>query len=283
MKTIAKDNIKKIRKENTKGNFSTLKNSIKNDTRLSPTSRFILLEVFSSSDEFAYSESYMIKFLGISRNTYYKFRDELIENGYLKINTNVKMKSQNYYIFSEFGNFKSNDDNQPSNNEDNSQPEANPEVTQNNPKAVQPKVVDELCTMEDFERLGFDLKLNTIVNDIINEGYDVDTDKLLDMFFTKVTKKQLEKGLNLDKLKKTIIEKFATKIAKFTDKELEEMITAKANGLTIGEKKSILFTLKKRITENPNWTITEISSKILSLIADAFSAKNSNVDQYYQN
>lgn len=283
MKTIAKDNIKKIRKENTKGNFSTLKNSILEDNRLSASARLLLVYVFAKSDDFAYSETNILNFLNVTHKTYYKIREELIQFGYLKINTNVTMKSQNYYIFSEYGNLKSNV-------EDNSQPESNePEIS----KTEQPQEetsVDELCTMEDVVRLGFDLKLETLLIDITNEGYTVDVDKLLDMFFTKVTKKQVEKGFNLAKLKKSIIERFATKIEipstkieKITDKELEEMIITKGNGLTKDEKKSVFIMLKKRMAENPTWTITEISSKILALVADAFTKKTKNLDPKYQN
>lgn len=266
MKTIAKDNIKKIRKENTNGNFSTLRNSILEDNRLSASARLLLVYVFAKSDDFAYSETNILKFLNMSRNTYYKIREELIQFGYLKINTNVTMKSQNYYIFSEYGNLKSNV-------EDNSQPELS--------KTEQPQQetsVDELCTEEDFVKLGFDLKLKTLLTDIINEGYIVDIDRLLNMFFTKVTKKQLEKGFDLSKIKKSIIERFATKIKKFTDKEIKEMVIAKGEGLTRNAIEGLSSRVIQRYKENPTWTKEEISGCILRNIGTFRKAITSNQD-----
>jgi hypothetical protein len=276
MKTIAKDNIKKIRKENTKGNFSTVKNSILEDNRLSASARLLLINVFAKSDDFAYSESYIINFLNVTHKTYYKIREELIQFGYLKINTNVKMKSQNYYIFSEFGNL-------------NTQPEEK-EVVVNKVepiKSEEPKVdlepKDELCTIEDMEKLGFDKKISDIVDEIIKEGYNVNVANFLDFLLQNVTKKQLEKGFNYDKIKKRIVERFSTKLEKITDKELEEMIITKGTGLTKDEKKSVLISIKKRIEENPDWTITDISAKILVLITDVLTVKTRNLNQYYQN
>jgi hypothetical protein len=186
MKTIAKDNTKLIRKENTKGNFSTIKNSIKYDLRLSPTSRLILLEVFSNSDDFAYSETYILKFLGITKKTYYKYRDELIEFGYLKIKSNVKNPNLNYYIFSEFGNLKTEE-----------------------PKQTQSEENKTLCTIFDIEELKIDIRMNSLNLQLSNEGYVVNFDTILDLMLSKLTKDDL-KEIDDTKLKRLMI-KYSTK------------------------------------------------------------------------
>lgn len=261
MKTIAKDNTKLIRKENTKGNFSTIKNSIKYDLRLSPTSRLILLEVFSNSDDFAYSETYILKFLGMTKQTYYKYRDELIKFGYLKIKSNVKNPNLNYYIFSEFGNLKTEEE------------------------TVQPKAKPELCDIDDIEKFGYDKIIDSIVTDLTNKDYDVNIEKIFDMFLTKVTKEQLEKGIEKSKLEKSIIQKCSTKteVEKISEEEIKQMVSTRVGSLTIKDRETVVNKILNRYKENPSMTKEKIGSTISSFVSTIKNNKLQSQDQYYQN
>jgi hypothetical protein len=221
MNTIVKNNIKKIKGELTKGKFSTIKNSIKNDLRLSATSRFILLEVFSSSDNFAFSESYFVKFLGISRGTFYRYKNELIKFGYLKINQKVDNPNLNYYIFSEFGNLNSQEDKEPVVEEVVQEPVVEQEEKE------EPIVKEDFFTQEEFskwcegkeeflsERM-WDLfassnfnkkKINSLYkirlktyNDLLKDINPTDKEKKQFEVLKKWLKGILQKDLNLQKL-----------------------------------------------------------------------------------
>lgn len=284
MNTIVKNNIKKIRKENTNGNFSTVKNSILNDNRLSASARLLLIYVFAKSDDFAYSESNILNFLNVTHKTYYKIREELVQYGYLKINTNVTMKSQNYYIFSEYGNL--------SNVEDTEQPQPKqkePEISEIEQPQIEQTSVDELCTLSDLVNSTFYDTLTNLIIDITSEGYIVDEDKLLDMFVSKVTKKQLEKGFSLKKIKKTIIEKFATKIEQpstkiASDNEIREMILSKNVPLTNSEIEGLIIKVRNKLKSEPKKTLADLSSTINGMASGLKNQKTTKTtNEYYQN
>ena len=114
------NNKKVIRKEKKTGEFTTIHNSILNDSRLTPTAFRLLLSILSDSDTFRLSQTLYMKRLGISENrTFLKAIANLEEYGYLKKTEvekgvyipNIKKansaKKVYHYTISEYGNLKS--------------------------------------------------------------------------------------------------------------------------------------------------------------------------------
>jgi hypothetical protein len=134
-----------IRKEKKTGEFTTIHNSILNDSRLSATALRLLLSILSDSDTFRLSQSLYKQRLGITENrTFLKAIANLEECGYLKKTEvgkgvfipNIKKANSDkivyHYTISEYGNLKS---------------ETKPEPE------VQPEVVKESIGVKDKETL----------------------------------------------------------------------------------------------------------------------------------
>ena len=109
-----------IRKEKKTGEFTTIHNSILNDSRLSATALRLLLSILSDSDAFRLSQSLYKQRLGITENrTFLKAIANLEECGYLKKTEvgkgvfipNIKKANSDkivyHYTISEYGNLKS--------------------------------------------------------------------------------------------------------------------------------------------------------------------------------
>jgi len=109
-----------IRKEKKIGEFTTIHNSILNDSRLSATALRLLLSILSDSDKFRLSQTLYKQRLGITENrTFFKAIANLEECGYLKKTEvskdvfipNIKKANSDkkvfHYTISEYGNLKS--------------------------------------------------------------------------------------------------------------------------------------------------------------------------------
>ena len=109
-----------IRKKNKSGEFTTIHNSILNDSRLSATALRLLLSILSDSDTFRLSQSLYKKRLGMNENrTFLRAIANLEECGYLKKTEvgkgvfipNIKKANSDkkvfHYTISEYGNLKS--------------------------------------------------------------------------------------------------------------------------------------------------------------------------------
>ena len=109
-----------IRKEKKTSEFTTIHNSILNDSRLTPTAFRLLVSILSDSDTFKLSQSRYKKLLGIKENrTFLKAIANLEQCGYLKKTEvakdvfipNIKKansaKKVYHYTISEYGNLKS--------------------------------------------------------------------------------------------------------------------------------------------------------------------------------
>jgi hypothetical protein len=272
---INKNNRTVYRKENTKGNFTTVHNSILKDTRLSGNAFKLLVCILSNSDDFAFSPKYYQNETGLSESTYLRTMKELIECGYAKVYKINEKANINHYMFSEFGNFKNETDDK------NQEPKANPEVTQNNP---------ELCSFDDIEKFGYDKIINSIVTDLFNKGYDVNIEKIFDMFLTKVTKEQIEKGIDKTKLEKAIIQKCSTKPEvekiseeKISEEEIKQMVSTRVGSLTKKDTETVLNKILNRYKENPSITKKEIGNKITSFVSEIKNNKLQSQNQFYQN
>jgi hypothetical protein len=103
MKNASRKNRKVTRK--VKGDFTKVQISLLNDKRLSPTAKLLLIMILSDADDFVYSQARYIKMLNVAKTTYLRAFDELIELGYAKV-TKFKDTNFNNYIFSEYGNLK---------------------------------------------------------------------------------------------------------------------------------------------------------------------------------
>lgn len=99
-------NKKVHRRENKKGDFTTINYAILRDKRLTPNAKLLLIEILSDTDNFKFSEQLFINRMGITKKTLYRAMDNLKENGYLK-STKIKNTKYNYYTISEFGNLNS--------------------------------------------------------------------------------------------------------------------------------------------------------------------------------
>jgi DNA-binding MarR family transcriptional regulator len=96
-----------IRKENKKGQFTTIHHSILKDKRLSSNGFRLLVNILSDSDEdFKLSPTVYCNRLGISKTTFLNAIKNLEECGYLKREDSKIDSSKNYYTISEFGNLK---------------------------------------------------------------------------------------------------------------------------------------------------------------------------------
>ncbi len=96
-----------IRKENKKGQFTTIHHSILKDKRLSSNGFRLLVNILSDSDEnFKLSPTVYCNRLRISKTTFLNAIKNLEECGYLKREDSKIDSSKNYYTISEFGNLK---------------------------------------------------------------------------------------------------------------------------------------------------------------------------------
>ncbi|MEM1002359.1 MAG: hypothetical protein AAGH46_06905, partial [Bacteroidota bacterium] len=95
-------NKKVIRKDNVKGDFTTVNYSILRDKRLSPNSKLLLIEILSDKDDFKFSEQLYMNRMGISKTVLYKAISNLKEVGYLK-STKIGNTHYNFYTISEYG------------------------------------------------------------------------------------------------------------------------------------------------------------------------------------
>lgn len=106
-----------IRKKTKSGEFTTIHNSILNDTRLTPLALKLLVQILSDSDDFTLSQTLYMNRLGIKENrTYLHAISNLEKCGYLKRKEIDKDKSiagikkanssklVYHYTISEFGN-----------------------------------------------------------------------------------------------------------------------------------------------------------------------------------
>jgi len=261
---INKNNRTVIRKENTKGNFTTVHNSILKDNRLSGNAFKLLVCILSNSDDFAFSPKYYQNETGLSESTYLRTMKELVEFGYAKVYKINEKANINHYMFSEFGNLNNNTE----------ESKANPEVTQNNPEVTQNN--PELCTLFDIEELKIDIRMNSIFQELTNQGYTVDYNTVLDLILTKLTKSDLEKIDDI-KLKKIMI-KYSTKPEKITDKEIKEMVIAKGEGLTKIAIEGLTTRVIQRYNDNPQWVKEDISQCILRNISTFKKPITSNQD-----
>jgi DNA-binding MarR family transcriptional regulator len=96
-----------IRKENVKGQFTTVHHSILKDKRLSPNGFRLLVNILSDSDEnFKLSPTVYCNRLGITKTTFLNAVINLENCGYLKREVSKVNKSKKHYTVSEFGNLK---------------------------------------------------------------------------------------------------------------------------------------------------------------------------------
>lgn len=96
-----------IRKENVKGQFTTVHHSILKDKRLSPNGFRLLVNILSDSDEnFKLSPTVYCNRLGITKTTFLNAVINLEKCGYLKREDSKIDASKNYYTISEYGNLR---------------------------------------------------------------------------------------------------------------------------------------------------------------------------------
>lgn len=94
-----------IRKENVKGQFTTVHHSILKDKRLSPNGFRLLVNILSDSDEnFKLSPTVYCNRLGITKTTFLNAVINLENCGYLKREVSKVNKRKKHYTVSEFGN-----------------------------------------------------------------------------------------------------------------------------------------------------------------------------------
>lgn len=189
-----------IRKEKKTSEFTTIHNSILNDSRLTPTAFRLLVSILSDSDTFKLSQSLYKDRLGIKENrTFLKAIANLEQCGYLKKTEvakdvfipNIKKANSDkkvyHYTISEYGNLKS---------------ESQPEL------AVQPETDTEKVELNDaeleLEKFKAFLQTNIEVlleNDFVNpKTIDALDNKIYDIAFYQNLideEKATEKSLKL--------------------------------------------------------------------------------------
>lgn len=144
-------NKKVIKKENKKGDFTTVNYGILRNKNLSSNAKILFIEILSDSEDFRFSEQLYIKRIGFSKTTYYRAIDNLIDIGYIK-KKKIKDSQYNYYIISEFGNLKSDDEVEVSIE----QLEKSPEKS--NQKKVKSKDVKKVLEGDNLEKLNAYIK-----------------------------------------------------------------------------------------------------------------------------
>ena len=162
-----------IRKENVKGQFTTVHHSILKDKRLSPNGFRLLVNILSDSDEnFKLSPTVYCNRLGITKTTFLNAVINLENCGYLKRAVSKVNKRKKHYTVSEFGNLKKEQSESDINESEN--PIEHEEASLENVTEYSDEFLDYVNTLiklfkyEEFESLFNDewiekLKINTVV------------------------------------------------------------------------------------------------------------------------
>lgn len=162
-----------IRKENVKGQFTTVHHSILKDKRLSPNGFRLLVNILSDSDEnFKLSPTVYCNRLGITKTTFLNAVINLENCGYLKREVSKVNKRKKHYTVSEFGNLKKEQSESDINESEN--PIEHEEASLENVTEYSDEFLDYVNTLiklfkyEEFESLFNDewiekLKINTVV------------------------------------------------------------------------------------------------------------------------
>jgi DNA-binding MarR family transcriptional regulator len=162
-----------IRKQNVKGQFTTIHHSILKDKRLSPNGFRLLVSILSDSDEnFKLSPTVYCNRLGITKTTFLNAVINLENCGYIKREVSKVNKRKKHYTVSEFGNLKKEQSESDINESEN--PIEQEEASLEDISEYSDEFLDYVNTLiklnkyEEFESLFNDewiekLKINTVV------------------------------------------------------------------------------------------------------------------------
>jgi len=197
-------NKKVHRKENKKGDFTIINYAILRDKRLTSNAKLLLIEILSDMDSFKFSEQLFMNRMNISKTVLYRAMDNLIEHGYLK-KTKIKNTSYNFYTISEFGNLKSNNDAEASEDSTKNDSESTSEEQQPIDLGLQAKVYSYLNPYCDFITPEVATKYHTMAGD----GRDYYTIKST---LDKLIKKN--QVLHFNQVKAQLLESYASQKVK---------------------------------------------------------------------
>ena len=258
-----------IRRPNQAGEFTTIHNSILNDTRLSAIEFRILLSILSDADTFNLSHQLIINRFKVDKKTVQKAFKTFENCGYIR---RTELKRGHYYTISEYGNLT------PKEIEVVCEPaEETIELTEIEPLPI--KAVTEQLDIADYIELITSLLPSYATDDNLTNLMLYLTDAIENRRLTKAEQ------MNEDNIRKIISKVIPAPNVSESIKYIHDVCDTHAGGkqITIGNKKEITSKVVKYFSDNKHLEITEKAIKSRILLYKTSYTSAGHLDQKYQN